>query len=76
MDIIKIKEETRKEVWDLYVECEHEIYALKSFVANEIPISKETFVSMRDVKNSLITHIQEAYNLLKDEENIIRIKNS
>ena len=52
MDIIKIKEKTRKEVWDLYVECEHEIYALKSFVANEIPISKETFVSMRDVKNS------------------------
>ena len=72
MEIIKIKEQARKEAWELYTQCEHEIYVLKSFVANEIPISKETFISMREVKNSLIGHIQEVYNILKDENNIIR----
>ena len=75
METIKIKEQARKEVWDLYTQCEHELYVLKSFIANEIPISKETFISMRDVKNNLIEHIQEGYNLLKDENNIIRKNN-
>ena len=66
MDIIKIKEQTRKEVWDLYTLCEHELHNLKVYVDEEIPISKDTFLSMRNIKTNLINHIEEAYNLLKD----------
>ena len=72
METIKFKEEIRKEVWELYTQCEHELHNLKVYVDQQIAISKETFVGMRTVKNNLIKHIQEAYDLLKDEDNIIR----
>ena len=72
MDIIKIKEQTRKEVWDLYTLCEHELHNLKVYVDEEIPISKDTFLSMRNIKTNLINHIEEAYNLLKDRNNSVK----
>ena len=60
MDIIKIKEQTRKEVWDLYTLCEHELHNLKVYVDEEIPISKDTFLSMRNIKTNLINFMELA----------------
>lgn len=72
METIKFKEEVRKKAWDLYTQCEHELHNLKIYVDQPIAVSKETFIGMRTVKNNLIKHIQETYDLLKNEDNIIR----